>query len=98
VTLRATAFPGLLGAACLVAGLTLVPACEEFFAVDACLDRGGVFDYARSRCDFVVTHLSARSYVERRPVRVSASLMGALLLVVCAYVVRDHLTRLPEAS
>jgi hypothetical protein len=59
--------------------------------VDVCLDRGGSFDYARSRCDFAASHPGGRSYVERHPVRVPASLTTALLLVVGAYFVRDRL-------
>ena len=98
MTLRVTAFASLLGAACLVAGLTLVPACDEFWTVDVCLDRGGSFDYARSRCDFAASHTGGRSYVERHPVRVPASLATALLLVVAAYFVRDRLAQGARAT
>jgi hypothetical protein len=39
---------------------------REVGAVDSCLDAGGSFDYAQSRCDHAETH-PAVAYSERHP-------------------------------
>lgn len=47
----------VLGALLLfVAAWALIPILGELCAVDACLDRGGSFDYLASECSSVITH------------------------------------------
>jgi len=37
--------------------VTFLPRLSESLAVDACLDRGGSYDYAQGTCDHVNNHL-----------------------------------------
>jgi hypothetical protein len=68
---------------------------REFAAVDACLDAGGSFDYAHSRCDRVETHQFV-AYSNRHPtsVRIGA-LGGALFMVGVVVLVREPKRRSP---
>jgi hypothetical protein len=52
---------------------------REFVAVDSCLDAGGSFDYAQSRCDRAETHRFV-AYSERHPNSVRIAAAGGVAL------------------
>jgi hypothetical protein len=63
---------------------------SEFFAVDACLDAGQVYDYTRGICREDVQHLPYVSYIERSRHLVvgAAASIGVGVLVLIKR--RDH--------
>jgi hypothetical protein len=52
---------------------------REFVAVDSCLDAGGSFDYAQSRCDRAENHPFV-AYSERHPNSLSIAAVGGVVL------------------
>ena len=52
---------------------------REFVAVDSCLDAGGSFDYAQSRCDRAETYPFV-AYSERHPNSLSIAAVGGVVL------------------
>jgi hypothetical protein len=48
----------VLGAALVLTGIVVpaIPWASEFFAVDACLDAHGSYDYVKGECDYVNSH------------------------------------------
>jgi hypothetical protein len=74
---------GVGGIAAVSAVALLSPLAAEFFAVDACLDGGGSFDYVRSVCDRVANH----SYVPvfaRQGFRIAGSVALVIFGVLAA--------------
>jgi hypothetical protein len=76
------------GLALLVLGGALIagPSFEyvrEFLAVDSCLDGGGSFDYAQSRCDQANNHPFI-AYSDRHATSLRVGLAGAILCVGAA--------------
>jgi hypothetical protein len=70
----------LLAAGVLV--LTTSHRVRDFVRIDACLDRGGVFDYAAEQCltgPAAPIQLPTRSYGDRHPMLAPLSLIGAWL-------------------
>jgi hypothetical protein len=64
--------------------LALWPAVDylrEFVAVDACLDAGGSFDYAQSRCDLRESHEFV-AYSVRHPASWRIAVLGGVAFVV----------------
>ena len=51
-------FPLTLGSLLLLIGLAIaaIPRMAEFLAADACLDRGGRYDYTLGQCDMFRSH------------------------------------------
>ena len=81
-----------VGRLALLLSLVLLPILSvpvgEFFAADACLNRGGSFDYVLSRCDMVEGHAYLpvlprwRSWLDGPTVGLSLFLLvGAVLLL-----------------
>jgi len=59
----------------------------EFFAVDACLDAGNVYDYTRGLCRSDITHLPYVPYLERSwlsLVAAAASIISGVAVLVIA--------------
>ena len=52
---------------------------REFVAVDSCLDAGGSFDYAHSRCDRAEAHPFV-PYSERHPDSLRAAAVGGAVV------------------
>jgi hypothetical protein len=52
---------------------------REFVAVDSCLDAGGSFDYAHSRCDRAEPHPFV-AYSERHPNSLRIPAVGGVVL------------------
>ena len=52
---------------------------RDFVAVDSCLDAGGSFDYAQSRCDRAEPHPFI-AYSERHPNSLRIAATGGLVL------------------
>ena len=52
---------------------------REFLAVDSCLDAGGSFDYAQSRCDRAETH-PVVEYSERHANSLRTAAAGGVVL------------------
>jgi len=59
---------------------------RQFFAVDSCLDRGGVFDYAHDSCRFDVITLPYVAYSTQYRSLILVALLSSAALVVWAVV------------
>jgi hypothetical protein len=89
-----------IGVALIMAGLALpLPAAmsyaSELLAVDACLDQGGSYDYAKGRCDDQISHPYV-TYEVRHPLLAHTflpAIAGAVILVLTGSVVTGRSRR-----
>jgi len=59
---------------------------RQFFAVDSCMDRGGVFDYSRAACRFDVTTLPYEAYSAQYRSLILAALVLSAAFAILAVV------------
>jgi hypothetical protein len=85
----------LFGCAAVVLLLSGAPLALELFRVDACLDRGGSYDYASARCDFQATH-TPQPLLQRHRLSLGVGLPGAAVLSGLALLARAR-NRRPAA-
>jgi len=84
----------IVGAVAVIFALTLAwPVAAEFMAVDACLDRGGSYNYIRSACDLQQNHQHLPLF-ERQGFRIVGGLsftaLGVLLIAPSWFSFEGH--------
>jgi hypothetical protein len=70
-------------------GAVVVPFTREFFAVDACLDGGGSFDYAVGMCDHQKNHPFV-PFTARHQAATPTGVTGTVLVLVGLFVWKRH--------